>query len=85
MGRPLGHTYRMAEKRPMGWIIRVSGGAPGTKNGLFAVVANSLEHATVLVGDHLGVTSQSVEMEKILTDGEVTRLGLKLGEVKSYA
>ena len=31
------------------------------------------------------VTNEKVDFEKVLSDSELTRLGLKLGEVKDYA
>ena len=52
---------------------------------MYATVADTVDHAIALVGDHLAVTNEKVEFEKILTDHEVARLGLKTGEVRKYA
>jgi hypothetical protein len=73
----------MPEKRLSGWVIAVQ--APQGAVRLYATVTDTLDHATALVGDHLRVTNEKVEFERVLTDGEVTRLGLKSGEVKAYA
>lgn len=74
----------MAEKRPTGWVIAVR--APNALiSKLYAVVAGDLEDAKALVGDHLKVTNEKVDFERVLSDSELTRLGLKLGEVKDYA
>ena len=73
----------MPEKRPLGWLIAVQ--APtlaGIK--LYAVVSDNLEHAKALVGDYLEVTNERVELERILTKGEVERLRLSPGEVRAY-
>jgi hypothetical protein len=39
----------------------------------------------VFVGNYLDITNQQIEFYKLLTDDELTRLGLKRGEVKRYA
>lgn len=51
---------------------------------LYAVLADNLERAKAMVGDHLAVTNQRVELYRILTGGEVERLRLNPGEVKAY-
>ena len=74
----------MPEKRsPLGWLIAVQ---PPTKAvpKLYAVMADNLERAKVLVGDNLKLTNEHVELHRILTDGEVGRLRLNPGEVKAY-
>jgi hypothetical protein len=75
----------MPEKHPMGWLIEVRAGSPGLRRGRFAVLADNLQRASALVGDFLKVTSQRVELVRILTDGEVSNLGLRPGEVREYA
>jgi len=52
---------------------------------MYATVADTVDHAIALVGDHLAITNEKVEFVKILIDDEVVRLGLKAGEVRRYA
>jgi hypothetical protein len=52
---------------------------------LYVTVADTREHAEVLVGDHCNVTNGTIKLERVLADGEIERLGLRLGEVKRYA
>jgi len=73
----------MSEKLPLGWVIAVREPAASIPKR-YAVVADNAEDAKRLVGDHLAVTNQRVEFERVLTDGEVERLGLKPGEVKRF-
>jgi hypothetical protein len=80
-------------KRLIGWLVAVQG-PKDPKLRLYAAVAQrkaaypSLEHETghaeALVGDHLSVTSERLEFQRRLTDGEIVRLGLKSGEVKRF-
>ena len=51
----------------------------------YASLADEAGHAEALVGDRLLVTNERVEFQRRLTDGEVARLGLKVGEVKRFA
>jgi hypothetical protein len=74
----------MPKTRSLGWIIAVRGPQDASPQ-LYATVADGFDRAMALVGDHLGVTNERVEFHKILTDAEMRRLGLKLGEVKPYA
>ena len=70
------------EKRLIGWLIEVKGGGHGVRRGRFAVLTNNLQRAKVLVGAHVAVTSQRVEFDRALTEGEVSKLGLKPDEVR---
>jgi hypothetical protein len=74
----------MAEKRPVGWLIEVRGGAPGARRGRFAVLAENLQRAKTLVRNHVGAFSQRIELQRILADDEVHNLVLKPGEVRDY-
>jgi hypothetical protein len=65
----------MPDKRPQGWIIAVRS-PTALRSQLYATVAASLDHAMALVDDHLAVTNEKVEFERVLTDGEVARLEL---------
>jgi hypothetical protein len=79
----MAHTSAMAEKRASGWLISLQ--APtiaGIK--LYAVVADNLEQAKALVGDHLKVTNERVELERVLTEAEVERLRLSPRQVRTY-
>ncbi len=71
--------------RPMGWLISVQ--TPGaTYRQLYATVANTYEHAIVLVGDYCAAgINETVRFERVLTDGEIKLLGLRPGEVKLYS
>ena len=83
----------MHRKRLIGWLVAVQGPKDPMQR-LYAAVAQrkaaspSLEqetgHAEALVGDHLSVTSERLEFQLRLTDGEIVRLGLKSGEVKRF-
>jgi hypothetical protein len=73
----------MPEKRLPGWVIAVWEPAASIPKR-YAVVADNAEDAKGLVGDHLAVTNQRVEFERVLTAGEVERRGLKPGEVEQF-
>jgi hypothetical protein len=68
---------------PIGWVVTVWEPAASIPKR-YAVVADDVEHAKALIGDYLAVTNQRVEFERVLTDGDVARLELKLGEVKLF-
>jgi hypothetical protein len=51
----------------------------------YASLADEVGHAEALVGDRLLVTNEKVEFRRRLMDGEIARLGLKVGEVKRFA
>jgi len=82
----------MSNKRLVGWLVAVQGPKDPMPR-LYAAVAErkaypSLEHETghaeALVGDHLSVTSERVEFQRRLTDGEIARIGLKAGKVTRF-
>ena len=60
--------------RPKGWLISVK--APEAV-WLYATVADTLEHAEVLVRNHCAVSNEKVRFERVLTNGEIERLDLK--------
>ena len=68
--------------RPMSWLISVQG---AEHRPLYATVANSYEQARLLVFIQCSLTSETLRLERILTEAEVKQLGLQLGEVKLYA
>jgi hypothetical protein len=68
----------------MGWVIEVQGPSE-PRPQLYVTLADSRENAEALVGDHIPVTNHRVTFHKVITDGEVARLGLKQGEVRLYA
>ena len=68
--------------QPKGWLISVKA---AEVVWLYATVADTLEHAEVLVGNHCAVSNARIRYERILTDGEVEWLGLKPGKVTQYA
>ena len=70
--------------QPVGWLISVKA-TKALRIELYVTVASTREHAEVLVGDHCNVTDETIKLERILTAGEVERLGVKSGEVKRYA
>jgi hypothetical protein len=73
----------MPEKHPTGWLISVQ--APSIAGiKLYAVVSDDLEHAKALVGDYVRATNELIEFERVLTKGEVERLRLTPGEVRTY-
>jgi hypothetical protein len=73
----------MSEQRPSGWIVRVK--KPGSPGGQqYATVAETVDRALALVGDHLGVTIEQVEFLGILTESGVKNLSLNSGDVKRY-
>ena len=71
--------------RPMGWLISVQA-IGASHRRLYATVADTHERAKVQVGDYCAATiNDTVRFERVLTDGEVKRLGLQPSEVKLYA
>ena len=68
--------------RPMGWLVSVKA-TKALHIELYVTVADTREHAEVLVGDHCNVTNETIKLERTLADGEIERLGLKPGEVKT--
>ena len=70
--------------RPMGWLISVKA-TKALRIELYVTVADTRENAEVLVGDHCNVTDETIKLERVLTAGEIERLGVKPGEVKRYA
>ena len=69
----------------MGWLISVQTPRADYRP-LYATVADTHEHAMVLVGDYCAATIvDTVRFERVLTDGEIKLLGLQPGEVKLYA
>jgi hypothetical protein len=72
-------------KRPIGWLISVQSPSADHRP-LYATVADTNEHAKAQVGDYCAVTIvDTVRFERVLTNDEITRLGLQPGEVKLYA
>jgi hypothetical protein len=45
-------------------------------------VAKNAEDAMIMISDYLNVTNEEVEFEKVLWEYEVSRMGLKPGEVR---
>ena len=72
-------------RRPIGWLISVQ--SPNAdQRPLYATVANTHKEAKAQVGDYCAATVvDTIRLERILTDGEIKRLGLQPGEVKLYA
>jgi hypothetical protein len=60
----------MVGEKPIGWLIQVKGGSHGARRVRFAVLANALQRAKVLVGIHVAVTNQRVEFDRTLKSGE---------------
>jgi hypothetical protein len=75
----------MVQEKPIGWLIEVKGGSHGARRGRFAVLANTLQRAKVLVGLHVAVTNQRVEFDRTLKSEEVGKLGLKPEQVRESA
>ena len=71
----------MPQLQPIGYLFSVQEPG-GLTRKLYATVADTIADAQVFVGHY--ITNQRIEFCKILTDGEVARLGLKRGEVKRY-
>ena len=72
-------------RRPIGWLISVQSPSADHRP-LYATVADTHEQAKAQVGDYCAATIvDTIRIERLLTDGEITILGLKLGEVKLYA
>jgi hypothetical protein len=70
--------------RPMGWMISVQL-ADDSRRPLYATVANSYEQARLQIFNQCCLTSETIRLERILTEAETTQLGLEPGEVKLYA
>jgi hypothetical protein len=66
-----------------GWLISVH--SPGGPWRRYAVVADDVSHAEVLVSDHCRVANEKVHLVRRLTHGEIDRLGLNHGQVKRFA
>jgi hypothetical protein len=83
----------MPDRHLNGWLVAVQGPndrqprlyAGVAERVTYASLAYEAGHAEALVGDLLLVTNERVEFQRRLTDGEVARLGLKVGEVKRFA
>lgn len=68
----------------MGWLISVQ--TPSAdRRPLYATVANTYEQAKTQVGEYCATIVDTIRLERVLTDGEIKRLGLQPGEVKLYA
>ena len=70
--------------RPMGWLISVQGPRPP----LPATVRNRcqlLRAREATVFNRCSLTSETLRLERILTEAEIKQLGLQPGEVKLYA
>jgi hypothetical protein len=82
----------MSDQARVGWLVTVR--APNElRSQLYAVggaseaypsLEDEVAYASARVGDHLSVTNELVEFVRRLTKGEITRLGLKTGEVKRF-
>jgi hypothetical protein len=70
----------MADKKPMGFIIRVT--TPGLAPEFYGLIADEPEKALVVVGDALGTTNEEVAIHQVLTEGLVRHHGIKPGHVK---
>jgi len=83
----------MPDQQLNGWLVAVQGPndrqprvyAVVAERVVYASLAYETGHAEALVGDRLLVTNEKVEFQRRLTDGEVARLRLKVGEVKRFA
>jgi len=68
----------------MGWLISVQ--APGTPHrSLYVTLADSYEQGRLQVFNQCSLTSETIRLERILTDEEIKQLGLQPGDVKLYA
>jgi hypothetical protein len=74
----------VSDMRPMGWLISVEAPSASYRQ-LYATVANSYEQARLQVFNHCSITSETIRLERILTEGEIKQLGLQPGEVKLCA
>jgi hypothetical protein len=73
------------KSRTLGWLISVQS-PTADHRPLYATIAKTNEHAKALVSAYSATTIvDTIRFERALTDGEITRLGLKPGEVKLYA
>jgi hypothetical protein len=68
----------------MGWLISVQVlNCP--RRPLYATVGKSYEQAKLQVFNHCSLTNEVLRLERILSDEEIKRLGLRPCEVKLYA
>jgi hypothetical protein len=74
----------MPNKRSLGWLISVQSPSADHRP-LYATLAKTNEHAKALVSDHCATIVDTIRFERVLTEAEITRLGLQPGEVKLYA
>lgn len=71
-------------RQSMGWLISVQ--TPDVPHrSLYATVASTYEQARLQVFNRCALTSETIRLERILTEAEVKQLGLQPGEVKLYA
>jgi len=68
----------------MGWLISIEA-ADADYRPVYATVANTYEQARLQVFNRCAITSETIRLERILTDAEIKQLGLQPGEVKLYA
>ena len=71
-------------KQPMGWLISVQT-PDAAHRSLYATVASTYEQARLQVFNRCALTSETIRLERILTEAEVKQLGVQPGEVKLYA
>ncbi|MGC2714683.1 MAG: hypothetical protein WA366_14985 [Pseudolabrys sp.] len=71
-------------KQPMGWLISVQT-PDAAHRSLYATVASTYEQARLQVFNRCALTSETIRLERILTDEEIKLVGLQPGEVKLYA
>ena len=72
---PSGNPFRVANMRPMGWLISVQ--IPeATYRPLYATVASSYEQARLQAFNRCSLTSETLRLERILTEPEAKQLGL---------
>jgi len=70
--------------RPMGWLISVQSPSADHRP-LYATLAKTHEQAKAQVGENYATIVDTLRIERVLTDAEISLLGLQLGEVKLYA
>jgi len=71
-------------RQPMGWLISVQT-PDASHRSLYATVASTYEQARLTAFNRCAITSETIRLERILTETEVKQLGLQPGEVKLYA
>jgi hypothetical protein len=82
----------MSDQARVGWLVTVRGPnelrsqsyAVGGASEAYHSLEEEIAYASARVGDHLSVTNELVEFVRRLTNGEITRVGLKAGEVKRF-